>query len=189
MRMRATVCLAALAASLTLCGERAWAQSAEKEPPSPPKEKKKSRLLIGPEYGAWYPTDVRVRRLFGRNWQNVGIGFGEVSAPGEKGTWQPGLRIVQASGGENRITLVPAGVTWRKGLGSGGSYLGVSAKALFGRMEGPTFSGKWRTSAGGGVFLGQSFGKKAYLEAGYTAFGKLDGYDVSGWNLSMGFRF
>jgi hypothetical protein len=187
MRMKAVVCLAAFCAASSLGGGFAWAQSAD-APPPPPKEKKK-RLLIGPEYGSWRPTDARVRKLFGSTWQNIGIGFGEVSAPRDKGELQPGLRIVRASGGENRITLVPVGVTWRKGFGTGGSYLGLSGNALFGRLEGPTLSGKWKTGAGGALFLGQSFGKKAYFEAGYSAYGKLEGYDVSGWNLSAGFRF
>ena len=165
------------------------AQTTEKTPPPAPPAPKKQRFLIGPEYGAWRPTDARVRQLFGSSWQNFGIGLGPVAAPDDRGVLQPTLRVVQASKNANRITLVPAGATYRKGLGSGKSYFGVAANLLFGRLEGPTLSGKWKNALGGAAFLGQSFGKKAYVEAGYNAYGKLDGYGVSGWNLAAGFRF
>jgi hypothetical protein len=143
---------------------------------------------IGPEYGVWRPTDARVKALFGDTWQNIGLGLGPVRVPDKKGGWVPDFQIIGARLGENRLTLIPIGYSWRRTF-SGSSYFGVTPEVVVAQTQGPDLPSGWRTVGGLSVLVGQGFGEKFYLEGGYNAVGRVRTLNFSGWNLAAGFRF
>ncbi len=146
---------------------------------------------VGPEYGVWRPTDARVKQLFGDTWQNLGLGLGPVRVPEKKASWTPDFQIIGARLGQNRLTLVPVGYSWRRAISGSGNrgYFGITPEIVIARTEGPNLPTGWRTVGGLSVLVGQGLGEKFYIEGGYNAVGRVRNLNFSGWNLAAGFRF
>jgi hypothetical protein len=133
-----------------------------------------------------------VKALFGDRWQNIGLGLGPVRVPDKKGSWTPDFQLIGARLGENRLTLIPIGYSWRRSFSGGPSsrsYFGITPEVVVAQTQGPDLPTGWRTVGGVSVLVGQGFGDKLYLEGGYNAVGRVRTLNFSGWNLAAGFRF
>ena len=165
-------------------------------PPTPPAvtPHKKPRLLFGPELGLFLPTSSHTKNTFGNSWFNYGLGLGSIQRADARGGLQFDLNIISNTRSSQRAIIAPIGVAYRHSLASNvhsGAYYGASVNYVLTqlRSDNEGILSRVRGTAGGSVFLGTTFDEKAYLQARYYAVGKVRGYDLSGLNLSLGYRF
>ena len=163
-------------------------------PPADPGEHKSSRIRFGPELGAYLPTNSRTRSTFGSTWVNVGLGIGGIPRARAGGRVEFDLGLYGTSKRDRAILVAPIGVSYRRALGTGingGPYAGASADLFLTQLRSDSegIRSRIRGTGGGSVFLGTTFEERAYVQARYFLLGKIRGYDLSGLNLSTGYRF
>lgn len=167
---------------------------------NPPPPRRRSRFRIGPELGLFLPTSSKTRDRFGDSWVSFGIGLGRISRAAENGRPRPvlGLSVLTKSRGDNRAIIVPLGLEYRVPLTRATSesatvpYVGVSGDLVFAdlrvREVNENISGL-RVTGGASAYVGTTFSDSAYIEARYRLIARTRGYDLSGLNLTAGFRF
>ena len=90
----------------------------------------------------------------------------------------------------NHMFLAPLGVAYRRALNQGGpnvAYVGVTADLDFIDIR----SADYNVHSGVRTAFGASplFGDSGFLEARYLYVSRIKGFDLSGLNLSAGYRF
>ena len=168
--------------------------------PPPAKGSRYRQFSIGPELGLFLPTDSKTRNRFGDSWFSIGIGIGDIIPPRRGGDLSLDLNVISQAGDNRHAYLIPVGVQYRQALnrsqtvGAASSvvpYIGVSADVVFADVRSPVddaHSGL-RTTGGGSVFVGTSLSTRAFVEARYLAVGSTEHFNLSGFDLSAGFRF
>lgn len=169
------------------------------DPPAPPtypdqpqEQPRRQRFRIGPELGLFLPTDNKTRDTFGGSWLSFGLGLGGITSAQDQRPLSFNLYILYKKSGDNRAIIVPVGLQYRRPLNKGrtAAYAGVSADLIPGEIRVPSENRRgFKVTAGASAFIGTTIGDDAYVEARYLAAGSLNGYNVSGLNLSAGFRF
>ncbi len=166
----------------------------------PPKGPHYRQFSIGPEVGLFLPTDSKTRNRFGDSWFSIGIGIGDIIPPRRGGDLSLDLNVISQAGDNRHAYLIPVGVQYRQALNRSQSvnsassvvpYIGVSADVVFADVRSPiddAHSGL-RTTGGGSVFIGTSLTSRAFVEARYLAVGSTEHFNLSGFDLSAGFRF
>jgi hypothetical protein len=161
--------------------------------PDPPQPSR--RLLFGPEVGVYFPSNGKVRDAFGNNFVNYGIGLGSVPQTRDKGYFTFDLNLFSARRSGSSFLLVPVGVAYRKGLTNRDTgvrpYVGASVNLIVADLRSDKYkvdSGV-RATGGGSVFTGLNFSDRAYLQARYYGIATISGFELSGLNVSTGFRF
>jgi hypothetical protein len=96
--------------------------------------------------------------------------------------------------GKDFAFIAPIGVEYQQFLGrceKANPYVGASADMVFTdvRSDEDNVKAGLRIVPGGSAFAGVSFGRRAFLEARYTLVADVKGFDFSGTNLTLGFRF
>lgn len=172
-------------------------------PPNPPaaiadgkkNEASQKRLRFGPQIGFYLPSSKRAQDRFGKTWSNIGFGIGNISDIHRDRRLALDISFISNSRGDAKIFLAPIGLAYSIGLGdqtrSTAAYTGISANLVVASLRSDRDRLPTRTSATGGAsaFLGTRFGESAYIEARYNALGKIRGFDLSGFNLTAGYRF
>ena len=214
MTLRMTGSFLTLLALSSLTLSAAQAQSAETPPapttviapaPQPAAEpqqesqtvdppKKKYRLRIGPEIGVFLPTSSKARSEFGSSWVSIGLGIGSIGQVPKKGQTSLDLQILYQTRGDNHAFLAPIGVGYRTALSQSGSvttYAGVTGDIYLADLRSGTYNvhSGLRTGFGGSILLGINSGDSAFFEARYLGVSKIKGFDLSGLNLTAGYRF
>ncbi len=166
----------------------------------PPKGPRYRQFSIGPEVGLFLPTDSKTRNRFGDSWFSIGIGIGDIIPPKRGGDLSLDLNVISQAGDNRHAYLIPVGVQYRQALNRSQTvnsassvvpYIGVSADVVFADVRSPiddAHSGL-RTTGGGSVFIGTSLSTRAFVEARYLAVGSTEHFNLSGFDLSAGFRF
>ena len=156
--------------------------------------KKKNRFRIGPEIGVFLPTSSQTRSQFGSSWVSLGVGLGSIGQVPKKGQTSLDLQVLYQSRGDNHAFLAPIGVGYRTALSQSGSvttYVGVTGDIYLADLRSADYNvhSGLRTGFGGSVLLGVNSGESGFLEARYLAVSKIKGFDLSGLNLTAGYRF
>ncbi len=162
--------------------------------PPPPAEKKRSRFRIGPEFGLYLPTSSKARSEFGSSWLSLGLGLGDIGRVTPKGQTSFDLQILYQSRNGNHAFLAPVGVAYRTGISQSGAntaYVGAAADVYFADLRSGLYNvhSGIRTSGGVSVLIGENFGDSGFLEARYLFVPKIQSFDLSGLNLTAGYRF
>ncbi len=156
--------------------------------------KKKYRLRIGPEIGVFLPTSSKARSEFGSSWVSIGLGIGSIGQVPKKGQTSLDLQILYQTRGDNHAFLAPIGIGYRTALSQSGSvttYAGVTGDIYLADLRSGAYNvhSGLRTGFGGSVLLGVNSGDSAFFEARYLGVSKIKGFDLSGLNLTAGYRF
>ena len=169
-------------------------------PPPPPAKNSdddgdSGHISFGPEIGLYIPTDSKTRSAFGGTWFSVGLGLGEIRKASQSGRFQAdfGLFGTSHSGG-HQVYMAPLGVSYIRALNdneNSAPYVGASADIVLTqiRSDPDGIVSRIRGTGGGSVFIGEAINKKSYVQARYFLMGDVRGYNLSGVNLSYGYRF
>ncbi len=164
------------------------------EQAAPAPAKRNNRFRIGPEIGLYLPTSSKTRSEFGSSALSLGIGLGSINKISTRGQTTLDLQVIYQSKDGNHMFLAPLGVGYRKAFSQNSStttYLGATADIYFADLR----SGKYnvhsgvRTGFGGSVLAGVNFSENGYFEARYLIVSRIKGFDLSGVNLTAGYRF
>ena len=162
--------------------------------------------LYGLNVGTYLPTSAAVRARFGDNWFSFSPGFGTVLPP-PIARLSPDFNLAsqrKATGGFNNrafMASLAAQYQWPlfqlyateseplklpklmpyAGVSVGGAYANLRSQA-----DGVNGSG---LAPSGSLYVGTSIGLSSFVEARWRAVGKVQGFELSGLDLSIGFRF
>jgi hypothetical protein len=177
---------------VALCALPAVAQDTPKRP------------LLGLNLGVYLPTNGKARDAFGPNFFNIGFGLGRFRTPTDKGAFGFDFSIIANrsvfSGGDNRAVLIPLGVVYARRMTPATSdveatgwtpYVGASANLIVSNLRSDKYDveSKWRAGAGGSVFIGGVWKGTYSIQARYYGMTSVEGLNLSGLNLTTGFRF
>ncbi len=167
---------------------------AQEEQSTPAPAKRRNRFRIGPEVGLYLPTSSKTRSEFGSSALSLGIGLGSINKISKRGNTTLDLQVIYQSRNGNHMFLAPLGVGYRKALSQSGSttpYLGATADIYFADLRSGNYNvhSGVRTGFGGSVLAGVNFSENGYFEARYLVVSRIKGFDLSGFNLTAGFRF
>jgi len=156
--------------------------------------KKKNRFRIGPEVGVYLPTSSQTRSQFGSSWVSLGVGFGSIGKVPKTGQTSLDLQVLYQTRGDNHAFLAPIGIGYRTALSQSGSlttYVGATGDIYLADLRSADYNvhSGLRTGFGGSVLVGINSGESGFLEARYLAVSKIKGFDLSGLNLTAGYRF
>lgn len=159
-----------------------------------PEAKPKPRFRFGPDYSIFLPQSAAIRSRFGSNWQGWGIGTGRLDLPRASGAIDTDFSVLTSSRNGNRVTLIPAGLRYRTLLGGGGGvrpFVGTTINAMLTetRVTEANLPSRWRGGYGGSAYLGVAFGDNGVIQAGYQWTSKIRGFDFSGTNVGLSYRF
>ena len=197
---------ATLIAGLALPVSAAAAQEAPPAPQAPPADapppegdgRKKVRLIVGPEFGVFLPTSGKAGDAFGTAWTNLGVGVGRVRGANPRGAFAFEFQVLRNRRGGSRALLLPLTVTYRRGLlppgrGAAGArpYVGLGTGLYLADLRSEKYgvTSGFRGTIGVTALAGATVGDRAVVEARYLAVGRVKGFDLSGVNLTAGFRF
>ena len=159
-----------------------------------PAPKHRSRFRIGPEVGVFFLTSGKARSQFGNSAVSLGIGLGSISQATTQGRLALDLQVQYQTKNGNHLFLAPLGVAYRKALNQGGpnvAYVGLTADLDFVDIRSADYNvhSGVRTAFGASPLIGVTFGDSGFLEARYLYVSRIKGFDLSGLNVSAGFRF
>ena len=172
-------------------------QTTAPETPAPapePASKKSNRFRIGPEVGVYFLTSSKARNQFGNSAISLGLGLGSIAQASTRGRLALDLQVQYQTRNGNHMFLAPLGVAYRKALNEGGpnvAYVGATVDLDFVDLRSGDYNvhSGVRTAFGASPLIGVSFGDSGFLEARYLYVSRIKGFDLSGLNLSAGFRF
>lgn len=207
--LKGFVCSALLIAGLS-AANNAYAQSAndttanqqpaaseQTQTPAPSQSDKNTNkghgFTVGPQVSVYLPSDKTARNRFGDNWLSVGVGIGHVNTP-RNGSFDIGLNVIGAQKNKNRVTMVPVTLVYR--MVNDSNKRTIPYAKVFGgvypvemRSDIDNIQAGWRVGWGGGVSAGVVFDQRAFIDISYNAVTKIRGIDLSGVNLTVGYRF
>ena len=162
--------------------------------PAPPPAKKRARFRIGPEVGVYVLTSSKARSQFGSNWLTLGLGLGSIGRVSPQGQTSFDLQVLYQSRSGNHAFLAPVGIGYRTAISQGAGatvYVGVTADLYLADLRSGDYDvhSGLRTGFGGSPLIGVNFGDSGFLEARYMAVSKIKGFDLSGLDLTGGYRF
>ena len=159
-----------------------------------PEAKPSSRFRVGPEVGVYFLTSSKARSQFGNSAVSIGFGLGSIARASTQGKVALDLQVQYQTKNGNHLFLAPLGVAYRKALNQGttnAAYVGVTADLDFVDIRSSDYNvhSGVRTAFGASPLIGVSFGDSGFLEARYLYVSRVKGFDLSGLNLSAGYRF
>ncbi len=166
----------------------------ETPPAAPEPEKKRNRFRIGPEVGVYFLTSGKARSQFGNSAISLGLGLGSIAQASTRGRIALDLQVQYQTRSGNHMFLAPLGVAYRRALNQGGpnvAYVGATVDLDFVDIRSADYNvhSGVRTAFGASPLIGVSFGDSGFLEARYLYVSRIKGFDLSGLNLSAGYRF
>lgn len=157
-------------------------------------KKKNHRFRIGPEVGVYLPTSSKTRDEFGSAWLSLGLGIGDISTVTTKGTTAFDLQILYQKKGDNHAFIAPIGVAYRQAFsqnGANAAYYGVTGDLVLADLRATDYDvhSGFRAGFGASALLGVNFGDSGFLEARYLFISRIKDFDLSGLDLTAGYRF
>ena len=162
--------------------------------PPAPAQKKRNRFRIGPEVGVYFLTSGKARSQFGNSAVSLGLGLGSIAQAPTQGRLALDLQVQYQTRNGNHLFLAPLGIAYRKGLNEGGPnrvYVGATVDLDFVDIRSGDYNvhSGVRTAFGASPLIGVTLGDSGFLEARYLYVSRIKGFDLSGLNLSAGYRF
>jgi len=155
--------------------------------PNPPRPK------VGFDIGEYLPLDKVVQNRFGSQWFEIGLGEGQIPSDETKGVIRFELDLLTNARGDNRAILIPLGVEYEVGLGTGSitPYVGVGAEIVPSVIQAAQdhVKSQLRAEPGASAYAGLNFNHDAQLEIRYRAMENTAGYDFNGAEATLGIRF
>ena len=170
-------------------------QAAPETAPTPPAAQAKSRRFqIGPEVGVFLPMAGKTRDQFGSAWLSLGLGLGSVNTVTTRGQVAFDLQVLYQKKGDNHAFLAPVGIGYRQAFSQSGpnvAYYGITGDLELADLRSGDYNvhSGLRTGFGGSALLGVNFGTSGYFEARYLEVSRIKSFDLSGLNLTAGYRF
>ncbi len=166
----------------------------ESNNPTSSSPKRQSRFRIGPEVGVYLPTSSKARDQFGSSWLTIGLGIGSIGRVVPQGQTSFDLQVLYQSKNGNHVFLAPVGIGYRLAVSQSGQntlYVGATADVYLADLRSGDYDvhSGLRTGFGGSALVGANFGDSGFLEARYLAVSPIKGFDLSGLNLTAGYRF
>ncbi len=166
----------------------------ESNNPTSSSPKRQSRFRIGPEVGVYLPTSSKARDQFGSSWLTIGLGIGSIGRVTPQGQTSFDLQVLYQSKNGNHVFLAPVGIGYRLAVSQSGQntlYVGATADVYLADLRSGDYDvhSGLRTGFGGSALVGANFGDSGFLEARYLAVSRIKGFDLSGLNLTAGYRF
>ena len=162
--------------------------------------------LYGFNAGTYLPTSAAVRSRFGESWLSFSPGFGPVlppPVPRLSSDFNLATQRKTLGGFQNRAFMASLAAQYQwplfqlyvtegepfklptflpyVGVSLGGAYANLRSQAD--RINGSGFA------PSGSLYVGTSIGLRSFLEARWRSVGKVQGFDLSGLDLSVGLRF
>ena len=162
--------------------------------PASSSPKKRARFRIGPEIGVYLPTSSKARSQFGNTWLTVGLGIGSIGRVTTSGQTSLDLQILYQSKNGNHAFLAPIGIGYRKALSQDSAatpYVGATADFYLADLRSGDYDvhSGLRTGFGGSALAGINFNDSGFLEARYLIVSRIKGFDLSGLDVTAGYRF
>jgi hypothetical protein len=171
-----------------------------------PANAQQGRPLIGANIGAYFPTNGKTREVFGNQFLNYGFALGRVQRPGVRGRTAIDFAVITNGNlfrdSDRRAIIIPVGLTYLAPLRELSSsdysqrysflpYYGVSGNVFgtFIRSDVDGVQNGLRMSYGGSAFIGAALGNNFFTQVRYYLMTEVRGFELSGWNISAGFRF
>lgn len=156
--------------------------------------KKRNRFRIGPEVGVYLPTSSKARDQFGSSWLTLGLGIGSIGRVTPQGQTSFDLQVLYQSKNGNHVFLAPIGIGYRVAVSQSSSttvYVGATADLYLADLRSGDYDvhSGLRTGFGGSPLVGINFGDSGFLEARYLAVSRIKDFDLSGLNVTAGYRF
>lgn len=170
------------------------AGSPETSSPDSTAPKKPQRFQVGPEVGVYLPTSAKTRSQFGGSWLTIGLGLGSINQVKTKGQAAFDLQVLYQKKNGNHVFLAPVGISYRTAVSQGGGntvYVGATADLYLADLRSGDYNvhSGLRTGFGGSALTGVNFGDSAFLEARYLGVSQIKSFDLSGLDLTAGYRF
>jgi len=162
--------------------------------PASSSPKRRARFRIGPEIGVYLPTSAKARDQFGSTWLTLGLGIGSIGRITPQGQTSFDLQVLYQTKNGNHAFLAPVGIGYRVAVSQSGQntlYVGATADLLLADLRSGDYDvhSGLRTGFGGSALVGANFGDSGFLEARYLAVTSIKGFDLSGLNVTAGYRF
>lgn len=162
--------------------------------PASSSPKTRSRFRIGPEIGVYLPTSAKSRDQFGSTWLTLGLGIGSIGRITPQGQTSFDLQVLYQTKNGNHAFLAPVGIGYRVAVSQSGQntlYVGATADLLLADLRSGAYDvhSGLRTGFGGSALVGANFGDSGFLEARYLAVSRIKDFDLSGLNVTAGYRF
>ena len=144
--------------------------------------------------GVFFLTAGKARSQFGNSAVSLGLGLGSIAQASTQGRLALDLQVQYHTKNGNHLFVAPLGEAYRKALNEGTAnvaYVGATADLDIVDIRSGDFdvhSGV-RTAFGASPLVGVSFGDSGFVEARYLYVSRVKGFDLSGLNLSAGYRF
>lgn len=151
-------------------------------------------IAIGPQAGAYFPTDGTTRDLLGVTWWNIGLGPTRAEVA-EGWKFSSDMKFLSRRNKGNKVFIVMPSFGFTKSFG----YIEDKWVPYFAARTGPAYmdysftrSGRyvstkrvgWNTNIEGGLVIDG----KLRISAGYTWLPKYDGLDFSGFSIGATFE-
>ncbi len=150
----------------------------------------KSSIGLGLEAGFYFPTGSILRDAFGSAIPHFGIGFVGTDRP-RSGSLAPEVDIIGATKNGNRFLLIPVTVGYEQHFGDNPEsipYARASIGGAYYNYDIETSPGVEANSSrfglAGGVEVGIILSHRVRLAAKYAIFGRQDGIDFNGLQLT-----
>jgi hypothetical protein len=196
-----TLALPAFAQTSAPANSNVTIATPDSQPAADPPARKRGFQIppIGVNVHAFMPSDSKTRNRFGNSWITVGPGIGKIDRPSAAGRLAFDFSMTSKESGDDHVFFAPIGISYRKAINPLGvtndspfiPYYGFSADLVAVDMhtKEENIDSGLRMTAGGSIVLGTTLGKSGFVEGKYIAMGKVQGYNLSGFNLTLGIRF
>jgi len=161
-----------------------------------PKPHHKKHFVFGVNGGLYIPTDSKTRDRFGSSGFSIGPGFGAVRRVKNKGITSLSLSFISMEKGDNKFYMLPIGLQYARPLGWHKDaklhpYYGLSLNAVPAKIRSrpDNVDTGIKLGYGGSAFVGTTIGRHAFVEGRYLLISKIDTFDLSGFDVSVGYRF
>ncbi|MER3413673.1 MAG: hypothetical protein C4341_05445 [Armatimonadota bacterium] len=155
-------------------------------------ERERRTILVGVDFGAFFPTDGDTQDAFGSTWLRFGLSPLSFQ---DDNRWKFTFDIafLHRSVGPNRATLIPATFGVTRGFVDGESatipYVAARVGPYFGDVRIPSIAvDDQKIGFNANAAVGVSFNRQFYIEARYDVFSDFSGLDFNGFFFTAGFK-
>lgn len=150
-------------------------------------------LQFGLKAGYYAFSSGKSRETFGGDALSISPSFSGAPVDTRDGRFRFDFSIQNFEDGENQLFFVPLTASFRKAIGNGENrpYAGVGLSAAPTYIDVPAedVRDEFKVALGGTAFVGTRLGRRFSLEARYYLLSQVEGYDLSGAQLTAGVRF
>lgn len=154
-------------------------------------------LSLAPRTGYFVPSSAKTKDRFGDSWGllTLDVKLGLSKDIDNRNQLYLGTENIYVARKNNNGHLysIPVGVRFTHRLSDDASaaYIGFGAAQYFVDIESKqdNINANWHNTFGGNVFIGKRIGRNGFVQANYDIIRDIEGFNVSGLNISTGIGF